>query len=78
MSFWKRFTIFLVIGILLCVTVGPAYVIAWGFIYTIILAVKSEINQMNTRQGREQIRQEIQQEKEIEEYWGVIDYDEKD
>ena len=74
MKFWKRLLIFTVVGLVLCVTVGPASVLVWGVVFVFANLVLSEVSSMNTKQGREQLQREKKEEEQYVEYWGSTQY----
>lgn len=53
---------------------GEALVLIFGIIVVLIMFVHTEKNKMLTPEGREQNKKELEEEKQIEENFGTIDY----
>ena len=74
MKFSMALLIFIIIGIILCIAFGPAAVLVWGVVFTLILTVIGEVNRTKTKEGREQMAKERQEEEEYVNYWGSTQY----
>ena len=74
----KFFLIIFTVGMIIGLCTNSAVVLVCGIIFAIVLECISEVNRMKTKSGRNQIAKEIQRERDIEEYWGVIDCHKKD
>lgn len=59
---------------------GEALILIFGAIVVLIMFVHTEKNKMLTPEGREQNEKELEEEKRIEENFGIVDYfdDKKD
>ena len=77
MKYLLFFLVVFVVGLIIALCTNVAVALVCGIILAIALEVISEVGQMKTESGRKQISREIQREKDIEEYWGIIDYDDK-
>lgn len=62
------------IGILCGEGAGELLILVLGVLLVLIMLVYTEISKMNTREGREQNKKELEEEKQIEENFGTIDY----
>lgn len=62
------------IGILCAEGAGELLILVLGVLLVLIMLVYTEISKMNTREGRERNKKELEEEKQIEENFGTIDY----
>ena len=74
MKFSMALLIFIIIGFILCIVFGPAAVLVWGVVFTLILTVIGEVNRTKTKEGREQMAKERQEEEDYVNYWGSTQY----
>lgn len=74
MNFFLIWTLFLLIGLMICFLFGPAMVLVYGIVFVFIYTCIGELNKTKTLDGRKQIQKELKIERKIEEYWGNIEY----
>ena len=74
MKFWISLLLFIVVGLVLAATAGPAAVLVWGVIYVVIRFVASEVAAAKTKEGRKRLQKEKKDEEEYVEYWGTTKY----
>ena len=66
--------LFIVFGLIICLVLGPAFILLYGVVVVFICVCISESQKTKTQEGRKQIQKELKTERKIEEYWGTIDY----
>ena len=74
MKFWVLFLIFIVVGVILCAVAGPAAVLVWGILFVIGLTIASEVRSFRTKEGREQMRREREEEEKTVRECGTVRY----
>ena len=74
MKFSTLFLIFVVIGVIVCIVAGPAAVLVWGVIFVLGITIAGEVQSTKTKEGREQMQREKQEEEDYVNYWGSVQY----
>ena len=74
MKFGILLLIFIAVGVVLCAVAGPAAVLVWGIVFVIGLTVASEIRSFGTKEGRERMRREREEEEKTVRECGTVRY----